>query len=397
MAMALVGRDACARSLEDVLKEKGVITEDDYKEVTKSSPFSYKLGSGFSFKSPDEKFALSLGSRIQARYTFTDKDDANGSAQDVSEWNVRRAKFWLKGHAYTKDLTYKLQVNFRDNSEKILEDAFFNYSLLKEAQILVGQDKVPFARQELTSSGSQQFVDRSHATDNFKVGRDIGAMFHGKAVGGILEYATGWYGGAGQSKTRSSNNNAVAVRVAVNPFGAMKYSESDVEFSEKPLLSVGSNWYRNVFKKAESNNTALYGKWLKSGNKFAANEKIEVNTAGVDLAFKWMGASLQGEYFWAQGDGDSAANTKQRAQGYYAQVGYFIIPKHLELAARYSYADFDCDVPNDLHAETQGAISYYFNKHNLKIQGDISNIHQQNGSNKPTDDMQYRLQAQIIF
>jgi phosphate-selective porin OprO/OprP len=392
-ALAVAGTSD-AKSLEDILKEKGVITEADYKEVSKSNPIKYKVGSGFTFTSDDDKFSLSLGSRIQARYTFFDKD----TDKDVSEWKIRRAKLWMKGHAYTKDLTYKLQVNFAAAGDpKLLEDAFLNYSFLKEAQILVGQDKVPFARQELTSSGSQQFVDRSNATDTFKPGRDIGAMIHGDVAGGMLEYAVGWYGGAGQSKTRSDNNNAVAARVAVNPLGAMKYSESDVEFSEKPLVSVGANWYRNQFTKGESNNTSFYTKWLKSGGVFAADEKIEVNTAGADLAFKWRGLSAQGEYFWAQGDGNSSAQTTQRAHGFYAQTGYFIIPKHLEAAVRYSYVDPNRDKANDLQTDVQGAISYYFNKHNLKLQADVTNSHRQQSGGAPLDNMEYRLQAQIIF
>ena len=56
-----------AKTLEDVLKEKGVITEADYKEVTKSKPFDYKLGKGFTFTSPDEKFKLTIGGRLQYR------------------------------------------------------------------------------------------------------------------------------------------------------------------------------------------------------------------------------------------------------------------------------------------------------------------------------------------
>ncbi len=393
-ALAVAG-NADAKSLEDILKEKGVITEADYKEVAKSSPIKYKVGSGFTFTSDDDKFSLSLGSRIQARYTFTDND----MGQDVSQWRVRRAKLWLKGHAYTKDLTYKLQVNFADSgSSKMLEDAYLNYNFLKEAQILVGQDKVPFARQELTSSGSQQFVDRSNATDTFKPGRDIGAMVHGKIAKGLLKYAAGWYGGGGQSNPNNNNRNAVAARVEVNPLGEMKYSESDVEYSEKPLVSIGANWYRNEFIKGETNNTVFYNKgWLNKGADFAANEIITVNTAGADLAFKWRGLSVQSEYFWAQGDGASLVRNSQRAQGFYAQAGYFIIPKKLEAAARYSYVDPNRNVANDLHTETQGAISYYFDKHNLKLQADVTNIHQQATGNQPTDDMEYRLQAQIIF
>jgi len=98
LAIALTSQSAFARSLEDVLKEKGVITEEDYKEVTKSKPFDYKLGNGFTFTSNDEKFQLTLGGRMQFRYTFTDND---GNRQDVSQWDAKRVRFWLKGYAYT--------------------------------------------------------------------------------------------------------------------------------------------------------------------------------------------------------------------------------------------------------------------------------------------------------
>src|SRR3972149_3667941 len=103
LAAIFIGQVASARTLEDVLKEKGVITEQDYREVTKVKPVDYKLGKGFTFTSSDEKFQLSIGARLQARYSFLDKDSAS---DDVSEWKIRRMKFWMRGYAYTKNLTY---------------------------------------------------------------------------------------------------------------------------------------------------------------------------------------------------------------------------------------------------------------------------------------------------
>jgi phosphate-selective porin OprO/OprP len=403
LAVALAGQNVSAKSLEDVLKEKGVITEEDYKSVIKSSPVSYKPGEGFTFLSPDEKFKLSIGGRLQVRYSFTDND---GSVSDASDWRIRRMKMWMAGNAYSKDLTYKMQVNFVDGgSPKLLEDAYFNYKLVDEFQILAGQNKVQFARQEITSSGAQQFVDRANATDTFKPGRDAGVMLHGKVAKGLVDYNFGWYGGGGPSNFRSNtNDNAIAARLVVNPLGAMKYSEGDLEHSEKPLVSFGVDYYRNKFvkdkdNKGETNNTTFYEKgWLKKGAIFAANEKIEVNTASADLAFKWLGASVQAEYFWAQADGSLAPEKTQRAHGLYAQAGYFIIPKQLELAVRYSYVDPNRDRSLNLQTETQGAVSYYFSKHNLKLQGDVTNIHRENGAGRSaTDDLQCRLQAQIIF
>ena len=55
------------------------------------------------------------------------------------------------------------------------------------------------------------------------------------------------------------------------------------------------------------------------------------------------------------------------------------------------------DTSGNLQAETQGAVSYYFNKHNLKLQADYTNSHKQNGTKSSTDDKIVRVQAQIVF
>lgn len=84
LVFLLFGREAFAKTLEEVLKEKGVITEADFKEVTAARPVVYQIGKGFTFISPDGKFQLSLGGRGQFQYQYLDKDDVNGPLQEVS-------------------------------------------------------------------------------------------------------------------------------------------------------------------------------------------------------------------------------------------------------------------------------------------------------------------------
>ena len=411
MVTALISQDAFAKTLEDVLKEKGVITEADYKEVTRSKPVNYKIGSGFTFTSPDDKFQLSLGGRIQTRYTFTNLED-NSKATDSSKWANQRMRIWMKGYAYTKDLTYFLNTNFgTTESNKNILDAYLNYRFLDEVQIRVGQSKIPFGRQWLASSAAQQFVDRSFVSDAFRPGYDIGANLHGDIAKGLATYDLGTFGGTGWSTPRTTNNNAIAARLTVNPLGKMDYSESDMEKSQKPLLSVGANYFydtlQSTFKTAsgttaasttlETNiiNFAGTSGWLGKGlSNFKTTEEINVNTYGIDAAFKWQGLSATGEYLMGEAKGDKSG-TLLKAKGFYAQAGYFIIPQTLEAAFRYAYLDPNRSKSNDLKVETQGAVSWYFNKHNLKLQGDVTNSHDQ--SKGSTDDMIYRLQATVIF
>jgi len=389
MAATFAGQNAGAKTLEDVLKEKGVITEEDYKAVTKVNRLDYKVGKGYTLTAPDQKFQMTLGGRLQTRYTYTD-GEVNTITPDASRYEVKRMKFFMNGYAYSKDLTYLLQVDFtQGSSSKLLEHAYFNYRLRDEIQVLAGQTKVPFGRQWLNSSGGQQFVDRSNASDAFRPGYDAGVKLSGDLFGGLSTYEFGVYGGAGQSLGRAANGDntasAIAARVTVNPFGKMAYSESDLDNSAKPLLSVGANYYGNTLKKTaagtfEVNNITLAGStgWLGKGvGSFNATEKVGVDTYGVDAAFKWKGFSAL------------------RAEGLYAQAGYCIIPKTLEVAVRYSFVDPNTGKSNDLRTDTQGAVSYYFNKHSLKLQGDVTNTHDQGKSR--SDDMSYRVQAQVIF
>jgi len=413
----LQSQGAFAKTLEDVLKEKGVITEEDYKEVTKVKPLNYQLGKGFTFTSQDEKFQLNFGGRLQFRYTFNDYDLNSASKSDTSQFDAKRIRLIAQGYAYSKDLTFKLEFDpraYASDTKKGLIETYLNYRLIDEVQIKVGQMKTPFTRQELTSDGALQFVDRSIVVDAFKPTYDIGAMLNGKIANGLAYYYAGVFGGGGQTSTRNTNDNMFVARAVVNPLGDMTSYEADLDGSAKPLLSIGGNYFRNTLNKTTTtsgstttntldntlSNYATSSGWLGKGLATISPtgttiDKIDVDSYGADLAFKWMGLSLQGEYLLGQAESQSS-NKLLRAQGFYAQAGYMIIPKKLEAAFRYSYLDPNRDVKNDHVIETIGAVSYYFDKNNLKLQGDVGNIHTQT-STKPTDDMQYRVQVQLIF
>jgi len=402
LAVTLASQSVYAKTLEDILKEKGVITEEDYKTVTKSKSFDYKPGKGFTLTDPDEKFQLSLGGSMQLQYAFTD----NEVKPDVSEFRLRRIKTTFNGYAYTKDLTYKMVLNWAEigngtTSGKVMEETFLNYKLADAAQLMLGQDKVQFARQEITSSGAQQFVDRSFVVDAFKPSYDTGLNLHGDIMKGRIKYDAGIFGGAGQSTRNLDNMNALNFRIAVNPFGDMKYSEADLESSPTPLMSVGASYYMNELQKTAADkfdtNAISYASsngWLgKNIGIFNATEKVSIDQLGIDAAFKWQGLSLQGEYFWARGEGNTS-NKDVFAQGFYAQAGYFILPKHLEIAMRYAWMDPNRDLKNNLTSEIQGAVSYYFFDHNLKLQADMTNHHE---NKDKSDNLIGRIQAQLNF
>ena len=425
LAVALACQSANAKTLEDVLKEKGVITEADYNDIMKDKPktppVSYKLGQGMTFTSPDEKFQLAISGQLQFRYTFFDNDGIG--IVNRSEWRIRRLKTNFNGYAFTKDLTWKMNLNWANllnngNGSTVIEETFLNYRIIDEVQLRVGQDKIQYGRNWITPSSQNEFVETAFVTDAFKPGYDIGLGINGSVQKGLLTYAAQWAGGKGQNTVSNTNNNAYNLRLAVNPLGDMKYSEADIEMSPKPLLSVGSSYYHNTLKKAtattfetNNNNYASATGWLgRNVGQFGPTANVNINTFESDLAFKWMGIFLQSEYFWGQGTGTGTSvngyNANVIADGFYVQAGYMVLPKHLELAVRYGWMDYNRATPNNNQTEVQGAISWYFEGHNLKIQSDITkqNIQVNNTTlvkganvNIPLDNTIYRVQAQLLF
>ena len=84
-----------------------------------------------------------------------------------------------------------------------------------------------------------------------------------------------------------------------------------------------------------------------------------------------MGLALQGEFYYGRAEGQSS-NELLHAQGGYGQVGYMVLPRHLEAAVRYSLVDPDTDQDDDSRTEYQGAVSYYFSGHPLKLQAEFT-------------------------
>jgi phosphate-selective porin OprO/OprP len=388
-AAVLVGQGAQAKTLEDILKEKGVITEADYKEVTKSKPIDYKLGKGFTFTSADEKFQLSLGGRMQFRYTFMDKD----SGSDTSQFNAQRIRLIAQGYAYSKDFTYKMEIDPRvladsagTNSRGGLLDCFINYKVMDELQFLVGQTKVKYGYSMIQADAALMFVDRAPNYTSMVPGYEIGAYAYGKLFNGFADYAISATNGDGQTNAGATNHNAFTARVALSPLGAMANDEPDLAISKKPLFTVGANYFYNDLNTNDDNQSA-YGKF------WTANGK-DLQNFGFDAHFKWMGIAVQGEVLYSQGK--DSADLGKRAMIWYTQAGYMITPK-IGLAVRYSQFDPNRAKTADLQSEQIGAVSYYFDKHNLKVQADVGNIHKQTGATTRTDDMQYRVQAQLVF
>jgi phosphate-selective porin OprO/OprP len=317
--------------------------------------------------------SLVISNRGQIRFT----EQMPEVGDDRGSFRIRRFKTKFEGWVYTKDLTYELQLNWPDTANP-LEDAVVNYDFTKgkkEFQLKAGQYKVPFGRQELTSSGNQQFVDRSAVSNTFARGRDIGIQAWGTPLGGKLDWRVGAFNGNG--RTVSSNDNTkfqYDARVTFQPFGDVKYSESDFESTDRPLFAIAGQW--------ESNNR----------HGATTNNDVDREIVGGDLSFKFKGFSLFGELFEASDEPETGADLD--LSGFNLQAGYFILRNKLEIAARLAELDPNDEISNNEQEERGVALNYFWNKHAHKLQLDYRQL--ENKATNRTDD-EVRLQYQVIF
>lgn len=315
------------------------------------------------FESSDGNFTMDVKSRVQFRYTYEDPEDGDSKGS----FRVRRAKFALEGKAY-EVWKYKIQAVW-SGSSTTLEDAYFQYTRNKMAQLWLGQGKAFFGRQELTSSGKQQFVDRSITSGRFAPGRDQGIGLVGQNDSKTFEYNLGLYNGNGRNQSRDDNDDKMLVgRVVFTPFGEYKLEESSLDYPDSGKLAFGASFLSTTE---------------------GAND--DITRFGAEFAYKIRGFNTVAEYYTEEFDagGGSSVDT----DGYYLQLGYLFPNKKFELAGR--YAVVSPDVPFDAdEIETGVAFSYYMKKHNYKLQADFRNLEDE-GSN--TEDTEIRIQLQLAF
>jgi len=437
-----------ADTLSDVLKEKGVISKEDWVRIQAAEEkraeaqqkalddkFPVEVGwgtKGFEFKTKDGKFATQLQWRFQGRYTYPTRDDpisfADFNADPQSTFELRRVRMKIGGHGYQPWIKYYFELDLQSTSDSggspgatRLIDWRISLDKFKWASLQIGQWKVDYNRERRDSSGTQQFVERSIVNEIFTIDRQVGAMLYGHVAPGTpfdSRYYTGVFTGSGRGEANDDANMMYFGRYQWNFLGRdLKWSQSDVEFHQQPTGSVAFGAYTTIGKCT---------RWSSSG----CGTLPEPNSAGVpytsdsnaaagqyrvqgmveEFAFKWQGLSIQHEYHWKEVKDDSYAQGqpgyKTNMMGSYSQIGYFphglipAVPKPLELAFRYAFVDPNISAPNDRRQEYTTAINWFFAGHKNKITVDGSWLTLANptpGGGNNQHEQRVRLQWDVSF
>lgn len=217
-------------ALTDVLREKGVITKEDWVKIEAArekkdqelsdrmdQEFPIAMGygrKGFELKTKDGMFATQLQWRFQGRWTYPERGDpedfADFNNNSESTLELRRVRMKIGGHGYQPWIKYYFEVDLQSTSnsggsagDTRLIDWRIMLERFKFLSLQVGQWKVDYNRERRDSSGAQQFVERSIVNTEFTIDRQVGAMLYGHVAPGTpfdSRYYAGVFSGSGRGK-----------------------------------------------------------------------------------------------------------------------------------------------------------------------------------------------------
>jgi hypothetical protein len=354
-----------------------------------------------------DSFYLELGSKVQFRYTHELPDDAvqlPGTAapgDDKGSFRIRRAKLKLEGFVYKPALEFELQLNWPDVNNtppgQFLEDANLDLDVSgrKKLRVKLGQFKAPFGRQQLTSSTAQQFVDRAIQDARYNDARETGVALWGTLGGHEIDWRVMLSNGNG--KTQPANDNdafLVSGRVMWQALGKARMNQ----WGSGPLLTEGDL--------GDSKNGALLAvaAQVSSNDRFDATPATDLKnrTYAIDYTFKYRGFASVAEGAWRESRPETGPSFKDR--GFLVQASYawkapgIAGASFWEVAFRFAQVDPSDIVEDNDRREIGGAFSYYYNRHNLKVQADFRNLRDEAAnSGNGTSSNELRVQTQISF
>ncbi len=438
-------QDADAARTEAMKQQiREILSEQEFRESLMPTVMLAGYDKGFYVKSSDDKFHLRINGRMQFRYTYYNQGGRNRylmprlRRNDRSGFDLQRTRLALRGHAFTPDLNYYVQIR-ADAPQRYaftVRDAYVNYRFSDEFQIRAGVFKIAATQARLTSSKDLQFVSRSLVDAVFGLNRGLGVRFWGRCaarrVEWFLDVTNQWVSVGDRTispdPAERDNNPAIAFRVVWHALGDdpgrdLK-SEGDIEFHESPALDIAFHYAFNEDEYDRSGARIPFPLPRRlpgvGGFGLTNTNGLQVNQFGLAAAFKCHGFSARSEYILRIVDPRRAGRrpfspwwllTRQGdttvQHGAYLQMGYFLpipgLERKLEAVARVGGISTLANGQEGTWEYAAG-LNYYINGNNFKLQADVTRITELPISSAPMglanvndQPVIFRVQLQVAF
>lgn len=291
----------------------------------------------------------------------------------IDGFDIRRARLDVKG-TISPYWSYRVQFDLAGTPKLI--DAYAELKLNDYFNFTIGQAKIPFSLENLTSSNKLELIDRSQAVEALVArGKDIGGNQNGRDLGiqlsgtllklkdrPLLDYRLGIYNGSGINTTDTNEKKDFATRLIVHPVVGLDIS-------------------------AASYNGSRFVPEVKTGTVVTTPAKsVDRNRYGFDLNYDLKDLAIRAEYIHGTDD-------LIDREGYYFQAGYYFLQKKLQFIAKYDFYDADKSKTNNASTWYVLGANYNFNT-NVRLQANYT-FKQEEGTS--IDNNLASLQFQIGF
>ena len=396
------GDQSIKEQIEDLKKQIERLEQQmnmkEYEATVKDSKAWYnkikvktKKGAGLTFQTADSNYKFRMRFFGQFLSTYTDPD----ADEEGFGFSVRNLWLIWDGNAFAPWMKYTVQYDLAGGA---LKDMRLSFARNKTFVPTIGQYKVPFSREFLTSITALQLVGTSIIDDYFRYGRDIGGGVYGFLGDGMIRYDAGVFQGEGANQKNDKGDTGMlwAGRVQAAVIGGKARSVKE-NFAKRPTLMVAA---AVAGIDVEDGNDGNIG--IPSGER--ALESGTVTSFTADINYRDPRFNLTGEYVGRWANPDEGGVDTAYDQGFRVQGGFFLLPKKIELASRYAMVIFDdgADVlgGNDLDnvwTFTQGLSCYLSGNHKWKVQLDYTFQREEDLDGAESDESIVRAQVQTYF
>ncbi len=363
-----------AKTLEDLLVEKGIITKAEAQGAKTAAPAKVYWNKGTRVDFPDTGFSAGINTFIQTGYSFTDNDKASAK-KNTSSFDVSKARIILSGTALHEEFEYMVSGDLVGStttnsgggttSNPAMVDTYVKWKACDYAALTLGQFKSNIGRSFNTDDQSLMFADRSATSNYFSLGRMGGGKLTSKLGKGVVTNLAIYNGapqtGEGQNSSGIDTKQTIVLDLRANVLGTIdEFTESDVDYTEELGVSAGAAY---AYTDGTINGVTT-----------------DMHNVTADVIAKQQGLSVAAEFFYQDFKPDQLESSSPL--GAYVQAGYFLEPKKWEVALRWGYTDCDdgkaygsCSGYNSVNQATAG-INYYWWKNHLKAQLNYDHLSQ---------------------
>jgi phosphate-selective porin OprO/OprP len=363
--------NAKAQSTDDILNvlvQKNLIAQKDADSIRAEAAIAAQAN-----LAKVKAFPVNAGKKITIAGYAQVRYQALEETGKIDGFDIRRARLDVKGNI-SPYWGYRVQFDLAGTPKLI--DAYAELKLNDYFNFTIGQAKIPFSLENLTSSNKLELIDRSQAVEALVArGKDVGGNQNGRDIGiqlggtilklkdrPVVDYRLGIYNGSGINTVDNNETKDYATRLIVHPVVGLDISAA---------LYKGSRFVPEV----------KTGTVVTTPSKNVARDRY-----GFDLSYDLNNFSVLGEYIHGTDD-------QTDREGYYGQVGYFFLQKKLQLLAKYDFYDADKSITNNASTWYVLGANYNFNT-NVRLQANYT-IKQEEG---PSINNNYAsIQFQIGF